>query len=85
MCGQNWKGFAVQLPAATGAKSSRIRDALDEIPNGGRDPEWDEIFVEWGDQERDKAGAEVHADLSNLATGDAMTVLRGKLRGNGWK
>jgi hypothetical protein len=82
--GTGWKEFSFQFRTAAGAASDKIRVALDEIVKGGKDPGWNDIFLEWTDPEMKKAAAELYAMLSSLLTGEAMTVMRGIPNGDGF-
>ncbi len=83
--GQSWEEFAFQFRTAVGSASSKIREVLDDIVKNGKDPQWDDILLDWHDDEMNKSGAELYAVLSSFAAGEAMTVVRGVPIWNGWE
>ncbi len=75
--GRNWKEFAFQYKTAVGSANPKIRNFLEEIQKGGKDPGIDDILLNETLEETARMGAEVYSTLSLLATGEALVVLRG--------
>ena len=74
--------------SAIGAANSRVREALQEVIKAGKELDCDIAFTTikgWTSEDTDKYGAELYAVLTSVVTGDAMTVVRGVVDGNGWE
>jgi hypothetical protein len=84
----NWREFSFQFKVAVGMCNPKARMYLEEIQKAGKDVNFDMIFSEAVDQEDknqvEKIGHELYAMLSSLVSGEAMTVIRGVLTGDGW-
>jgi hypothetical protein len=86
----NWREFAFQFKVAVGMVNPRARRILEDIQKKGKDVDFTEVFN--GDDETEdipaehlqKMGTELYAMLSSLVTGEAMTVVRGVMSGDGW-
>jgi hypothetical protein len=83
--GRNWKEFAFQYKTAVGSANPKIRNFLEEIQKGGKDPGMDDILLNETLEETARMGAEVFSTLSLLATGEALVVLRGVPSGDGFE
>ena len=86
--GKNWKEFHFQFMSAIGAANSRVREAVQEVIKAGKELDCDIAFTTikgWTSEDTDKYGAELYAVLTSVVTGDAMTVVRGVVDGNGWE
>ena len=81
--GKNWKEFAFQFKTAAGSANPKVRDFLDEIQKGGKDPDYAGIFDDEQQEDIDRMGAEVYSSLSLLVTGEALVVIRGVQGGRG--
>ena len=85
--GQNWKEFSFQFRTAVGSAVGKVRSALDEILKAGKDPDVTLLFVDiagWQEGDTEKYGAQLYSVLTSLVTGDAMTIVRGVVNGDGW-
>jgi hypothetical protein len=84
----NWREFAFQFKTAVGMANPKARGYLEEIQKAGKDVDFKEIFAGAVDDEDEqqigKVGSELYAMLSSLLSGEAMTVVRGVLTGDGW-
>ena len=80
-----WKEWSFQLKTQVGAISRPTRGLLDEIQNKGKDPDWDEIFLEHDQEEVQKMGAEIYNLMVSLMGGEALTLVRGVAGSNGWE
>jgi hypothetical protein len=84
----NWREFAFQFKTAVGMANPKARSYLEEIQKAGKEVDFKQIFAEALDaedkQQVEKVGSELYAMLSSLVSGEAMTVLRGVLTGDGW-
>ena len=84
----NWREFAFQFKTAVGMANPKARSYLEEIQKAGKDVDFHQIFSEaLGDDDKlqvEKVGSELYAMLSSLVSGEAMTVIRGVLSGDGW-
>ena len=86
--GQNWKEFSFQFRTAVGSAAGKVRTALDEILKAGKDPDVTLLFVDvagWQEGDTEKYGAQLYSVLTSLVTGDAMTIVRGVVNGDGWE
>ena len=81
----SWREFSFQFKTAVGMVNPKARDQLDEIQKAGKGVDMDSIFVEEEEAQTSKVGSELYAILTTLMTGEAMTVVRGVLGGNGWQ
>jgi hypothetical protein len=84
----NWREFAFQFKVAVGMANPKARSYLEEIQKAGKHVDFQEVFHEAIEHE-DKmqvegVGSELYATLSSLVGGEAMTVLRGVMSGDGW-
>jgi hypothetical protein len=84
----SWREFSFQFKTAVGMGNPKARSFLEEIQKAGKDISFNMIFedvVEPEDRAQvERLGAEIYAMLSSLLTGDALTVVRGILTGDGW-
>jgi hypothetical protein len=84
----SWREFSFQFKTAVGMGNPKARSFLEEIEKAGKEVNFSMIFeevVEPGDRAQlDRLGAEVFAMLSSLVSGEALTVVRGILTGDGW-
>jgi hypothetical protein len=86
----NWREFAFQFKVAVGMVNPKARSMLEEIQKKGKDVNFTEVFGAGDDMEDlqaehvQKMGAELYAMLSSLVAGEAMTVVRGVMSGDGW-
>ena len=83
--GKNWKEFFFQFKTAVGSVNTTMRGYLDEIQKGGKDPDYDTIFVDDTDQDIERGAAEIYSILASMVTGEALVVLRGVPNGQGWE
>ena len=81
----NWREFSFQFKTAVGMVNPRARELLDEIQKAGKSADMDAIFLEDAEEQVGKMGSELYAMLTSLVTGEAMTVVRGVLGGDGWQ
>jgi hypothetical protein len=84
----NWREFAFQFKVAVGMANPKARAYLEEIQKAGKDVDFEKVFheaVEVEDQVQvEKVGGELYAMLSALVSGEALTIVRGVLTGDGW-
>jgi hypothetical protein len=84
----NWREFAFQFKTAVGMANPKARSYLEEIQKAGKEVDFGQIFAEAiGDDDKmqvEKVGSELYAMLSSLVSGEAMTVIRGVISGDGW-
>jgi hypothetical protein len=84
----SWREFSFQFKVAVGMANPKARSYLEEIQKAGKEVDFQKVFAEALEQEDkvqvEKVGSELYAMLSSLVTGEAMTVLRGVLTGDGW-
>ncbi len=84
----NWREFSFQFKTAVGMGNPKARSFLEEIQKAGKEVNFSEIFEEVVEPEDraqvDRLGAEIYAMLSSLVSGEALTVVRGILTGDGW-
>jgi hypothetical protein len=81
----NWKEFSFQFKVAVGMASPKARAYLEDIQKAGKSMDFAEVFENGaGDEQVEKMGTELYAMLSSLVAGEAMTVVRGVLSGDGW-
>ena len=81
----SWREFSFQFRTAVGMVNPKAREMLDEIQKAGKGVDFETVFVEEEESQMDKVGAELYAQLTALTTGEAMTVVRGVLDGDGWQ
>jgi hypothetical protein len=83
-----WREFSFQFKVAVGMANLKARAYLAEIQKGGKEVNFDQSFSEAVYHEDkmqvEKTRSELYAMLSSLVFGEAMTVLRGVLTGDGW-
>jgi hypothetical protein len=84
----SWREFSFQFKTAVGMGNPKARSFLEEIQKVGKDINFALLFADVVEPEDrvqvDRLGAEIYAMLSSLLTGDALTVVRGILTGDGW-
>ena len=80
----NWKDFSFQFATAVGAADSQVKKMLDLVTRAGRNPNWDDIFELYSDEEILTASNQICAALSLLVGGETMTMVRGVPVGEGW-
>jgi hypothetical protein len=87
----NWREFSFQFKVAVGMVNPKARGMLEEIQKAGKAVDFGKIFNSDMDGESDqmkehveKMGSELYAMLSSLVSGEAMTVVRGVMTGDGW-
>jgi hypothetical protein len=81
----NWKEFSFQFKVAVGMVNPKARMLLEEIQKAGKNVDFQHIFMgEASEEQVEKMGSELYAMLSTLVVGEAMTVVRGVVSGDGW-
>ena len=80
----NWTDFSFQFATAVGAADPQVKKMLDLVTRAGRNPNWDDIFELYSDEEILTASNQIYAALSLLVGGEAMTIVRGVPVGEGW-
>ena len=83
--GEGWREWAFHLRTQLGAVSKSTQVLLDAIQAAGRNPDWDELFLEYVDGEVDRMGAELYNLLVSLTSGEALLIVRGVGGNNGWE
>jgi hypothetical protein len=84
----NWREFSFQFKVAVGMCNPKARMYLEEIQKVGKEVNFEVIFAEATDPDDkgqlERIGNELYAMLSSLVSGEAMTVIRGVVTGDGW-
>jgi hypothetical protein len=81
----SWREFSFQFKVAVGMVNPKARMLLEEIQKAGKAVDFQHIFMgEATEDQVEKMGAELYAMLSTLVAGEAMTVVRGVVSGDGW-
>jgi hypothetical protein len=81
----SWREFSFQFKTAVGMVNPRARSLLEDIQKAGKGVDFDIVFMdENNDDHVKKMGAELYAMLSTLVAGEALTVVRGVMGGDGW-
>ena len=80
-----WREWSFAFKSAVGMANVKLLKIIAEIEKCEDEPVWEDIFLEVTAEESDRCGAELYAILTSLATGEAMTVLRGVEGGDGWR
>jgi hypothetical protein len=81
----SWREFAFQFKVAVGMVNPKARTLLEEIQKAGKGVDFDMVFMDETNEEHiTRMGAELYAMLSTLVTGEALTVVRGVVGGDGW-
>ena len=62
----NWEDFSFQFATAVGAADPQVKKMLDLVTRAGRDPNWDDIFELYSDEEILTASNQIYAALSLL-------------------
>ena len=83
--GDGWREWAFHLRTQLGAVSKSTQVLLDAIQAAGRNPDWDQLFLEYVDGEVDRMGAELYNLLVSLTSGEALLIVRGVGGNNGWE
>ena len=73
----NWKDFSFQFATAVGAADPQVMKMMDLVTSAGRNPNWDDIFEDYSDEEILTASNQIYSALSLLVGGEAMTIVRG--------
>ena len=60
----NWKDFSFQFATAVGAADPQVKKMLDLVTRAGRNPNWDDIFELYSDEEILTASNQIYASLS---------------------
>ena len=81
---KNWKDFSFQFATAVGAADPQVKKMLGFVARAGRNPNWDDIFVLYTDEEILTASNQIYAAPSLLVGGKAMTIVRRVPVGEGW-
>ena len=78
-----WREFSFSFRTAVGMGSMKARQVLEELEREDEEPsEWEAYGDAHGEEER--WGGEVYANLSQLVSGESMTILQSVGTGNGW-
>ena len=81
---KGWREWSFAFKSAVGMANVKILKVIAEIEKCVDEPVWEDVLLEVTEEESDRCGAELYAILTSLATGEAMTVLRGVPGGDGW-
>ena len=62
-----------------------VRATLDAIIKAGNEPNWDALLETYTDEEEKRRSAEIYATLTSVVSGEALSVVRGVMSGDGWE
>ena len=87
---RQWREWSFAFRTAVGMGSVKARKVLEVLEKTTEDPDWEEVLISIHKGEEEKLGAELYAILTQLMTGEGMTVVRGVggdggLRGGSWR
>ena len=80
---RGWREWSFSFRTAVGMGSVKARNALELLEKTVDDIEGNMVDLDMEAEECEKLGAELYAILTQLVTGEAMTILRG-VGGDGW-